>query len=180
MTGILVPFDGSKHSLKALHIACDLAEKYKDKVFLLYVVKVESSFNVSEVNKETQDIAENIIRKAAAKAKYRGVEYKVLDFEYGDPASSILACVKRHKPSTLVMGCRGLNADIAEILGTVSRTVFEHADCTCIAVKQLYHSSSAFVRLAFLVQTKNAAQICGQHFKFLYRNALFYLRISTS
>lgn len=135
MTGILVPFDGSKHSLKALHIACDLAEKYKNKVLLLYVVKVENSFNVSEVNNETQTIAETTTRKAAAKARYRGVEYKVLDFEYGDPASSILSCVKRHKPSTLVMGCRGLNADIAEILGTVSRTVFEHADCTCIAVK---------------------------------------------
>ena len=135
MTGILVPFDGSKHSLKALHVACDLAEKYKAKVYLLYVIKVESTFNASEVNRETYDIAESIISKAICKAKQRGIEYQILDFEYGDPASSILACVKRKKPNTLVMGCRGLNSDIAEILGTVSRTVFEHADCTCIAVK---------------------------------------------
>ncbi len=135
MTGILVPFDGSKHSLKALHVACDLAEKYKNRLFLLYIIQMDTPFKPSDVSIETHKHAQNIISKAATKAKHRQIEFKILEFEYGDPATGILAANKRMKPSTIVMGCRGLTATAAEIFGTASRTVFEHADCTCISVK---------------------------------------------
>lgn len=135
MTGILVPFDGSKHSLKALHVACDLAEKYENKLFLLYIIQLDAPCKTPDVSPETYKNAQTIIRKAAAKAKHRRVDYDILDFEYGDPATGILATSKRIKPSTIVMGCRGLTAADAEIFGTASRAVFEHAECTCISVK---------------------------------------------
>ncbi len=135
MTGILVPFDGSKHSLKALHVACDLAEKYENKLFFLYIIQLDAPFELSDVSPEAHKNAQTIIRKAAVKAKHRGVDFDILDFEYGDPAAGILAASKRIKPSTIVMGCRGLTAADAEIFGTASRAVFEHAECTCISVK---------------------------------------------
>ena len=53
MTGILVPFDGSKHSLKALHVACDLAEKYENKLFLLYIHSTRRPYKTSDVSPET-------------------------------------------------------------------------------------------------------------------------------
>ncbi len=135
MTGILVPFEGSKHSLKALHVACDLAEKYENKIFLLYIIQLDAPFELSNVSPEAHKNAQTIICKAAVKAKHRGVDFDILDFEYGDPAAGILAASKRIKPSTIVMGCRGLTAADAEIFGTASRAVFEHAECTCISVK---------------------------------------------
>ena len=38
MQTILVPVDGSAHALKALHIGCDLAEKYGGRIALLHVL----------------------------------------------------------------------------------------------------------------------------------------------
>jgi len=38
MNTILVPVDGSGHAMKALHIACDLAEKYNGRIALLHVI----------------------------------------------------------------------------------------------------------------------------------------------
>lgn len=38
MNTILVPVDGSSHAMKALHIACDLAEKYNGRIALLHVI----------------------------------------------------------------------------------------------------------------------------------------------
>ncbi len=135
MTGILVPFDGSKHSLKALHVACDLAEKYENKLFLLFVIQNEEAYSPLDEEDLIHKNGKSILLKAAQKAKQRHVDYEILDFEYGDPAKGILAACKRLSPSTLIMGCRGLNATEAEIFGTASRTVFEHATCTCISVK---------------------------------------------
>lgn len=135
MAGILVPFDGSKHSLKALHVACDLAEKYGTKLFLLYVIQHDGCFSPSDLHSQVHKDAQSILLKAAQKAKQRGVGYEIIEFEYGDPAKGILTAHDRLKPSTIVMGCRGLNATEAEIFGTASRTVFEHATCTCISVK---------------------------------------------
>ena len=39
MYKILVPIDGSDHALKALHIACDLAAKYKALIILLHIIR---------------------------------------------------------------------------------------------------------------------------------------------
>lgn len=38
MPALLVPVDGSVHALKALHVACDLADKYGGQVALLHVL----------------------------------------------------------------------------------------------------------------------------------------------
>lgn len=38
MSAILVPVDGSVHALKALHVACDLADKYGGRIALLHVL----------------------------------------------------------------------------------------------------------------------------------------------
>lgn len=116
-------------------VACDLAEKYENKLYLLYIIQLDAPCKTPDVSPETYKNAQTIIRKAAAKAKHRQVDFDILDFEYGDPATGILAASKRIKPSTIVMGCRGLTAADAEIFGTASRTVFEHAECTCISVK---------------------------------------------
>lgn len=130
MNKFLVPFDGSRHALKALHIACDLAEKYNGSLEVLYVILPA----VGEV-KPSYDEAEVILDIAREKLNARGLAKTSLKIEKGEPTETILVAIKSFKATTIVMGCRGRLDDEIEQFGSVSQEVFQRADCTCICVK---------------------------------------------
>lgn len=127
MSVILVPFDGSPHALKALHIAMDLTTKYKAPLVLVHVAAEKTE----ALLKDAQRI------KAVAEGKMRHRQVKPLAFEllFGAPADCILLTAKRHKATTIVMGCRGRVPDDRGMFGSVSQDVFRQAECTCISVK---------------------------------------------
>ena len=162
MHKILVPVDGSDHSLKALHIACDLATKYEACIVLLYVLANDKSATeilelaiaskfvpelqaqlqnsaerapepVSEVLNET--VGKQILKIAASRAKRVGVETQILAIAFGDPAENILSAHKLTGANTIVMGSRGGKWSTLSSFGSVSNKVFANADCTCISVK---------------------------------------------
>lgn len=136
MSNILVPFDGSKHSLKALHIACDLATKHKVKLSLLYVITGASQADLPlEKNSPLLIKALEVMKLARDKSNHWGAEFNVLEFEYGPAAEGILLAARKCGASTIVMGCRGLKPEDTDVFGTVSQAVFQQADCTCISVK---------------------------------------------
>lgn len=128
MSVILVPFDGSAHALKALHIAMDLTEKYKAPLVLVHVAGAEKA---EAQLPEVQRI------KAMAESKMRHRQVNPLAFEvvFGAAADCILLAAKRHKATTIVMGCRGQALDDRVMFGSVSQEVFREAGCTCISVK---------------------------------------------
>lgn len=161
MHTILVPTDGSGQAMKALHVACDLADKYGARIALLHILakgkpaqgflslEIAGAF-APEVRDRLQEAAsqsdpldtsllasvgESILAQAAARARRRGVEVEVLDMESGDPAETILVARKRVDANTIVMGCRGTGGGRGSSFGSVSNVVFERADCTCISVK---------------------------------------------
>ncbi len=127
MQNILVCFDGSKHALKALHIASDLAEKYGA---FLYVLEVLPSKQGG-----SEKLPSDHLGMARDKLKHRGIVNFKLETERGATLPAILLAVKRHKINTLLMGCRGKSSASAPQFGSVSEDVFREADCTCIAVK---------------------------------------------
>ncbi|MGI9388230.1 MAG: universal stress protein [Methyloligellaceae bacterium] len=162
MNTILVPVDGSDHALKALHIACDLAEKYGGGIALLHVLaKDRRADNIlglataktfgPKLNAALQETASKtpgkvpekllklvgnkILDLAASKVRRRGLEADVLEIATGDPADCILIAHKQTGASTIVMGCRGAGDSGTSSFGSVSRIVFEKATCTCLSVK---------------------------------------------
>ncbi len=162
MHKILVPVDGSDHSLKALHIACDLASKYDAQILLLYVLASDKSASqildlaiTSKFDPELQanlaNIAEQapgplseavneavgkqILKIAAGRTNRVGVETQILAIASGDPAENILTAHKLTGASTIVMGSRGGKWSTLSSFGSVSNKVFANADCTCISVK---------------------------------------------
>lgn len=162
MHKILVPIDGSQHALKALRIACDLAGKYDGHVLLLHVLDTQKSsvdllgldcaHGFTQTLRETLEQAtgtqkhpvpinvlksagNEILAQAEKRCRHQGVEASSLTLESGDPVETILMAYKRTDASTIVMGCRGSGAAGDPSFGSVSRTVFERADCTCISVK---------------------------------------------
>lgn len=162
MHTILVPVDGSDHALKALHIACDLAEKYGGRLALLHVLAEGRSASQllelasantfgRELTAALRQAAEKpagrvgpallkavgakILGQASARAGRRNVEVKILEMEQGEPAEAILVAQKRTGAGTIVMGCRGVGASNDSSFGSVSHRVFEKAGCTCVSVK---------------------------------------------
>lgn len=162
MNTILVPVDGSKHALKALHIACDLADKYNGRIVLLHVLaesrRADELIGLEVVNAlspklravlqeaavKTSDpvpqavletVGEKILDDAAARVVRRGLQADVLAMTSGDPAEDIISAHKRNGANTIVMGCRGGNAAKVSSIGSVSNTVIQTADCTCVVVK---------------------------------------------
>jgi len=162
MHGILVPVDGSDHALKALHIACDLAEKYGGKIALLHVLvegrqaadllglKVAKSFGpklrtaLQEAAAKTatpiplsllKTIGQQILDQAAERVQRRGLQSDSLDMTLDAPADAILAAQKRIGAGTIVMGCRGVSDAGGSSFGSVSNVVFAKAKCTCLSVK---------------------------------------------
>lgn len=162
MHAILVPVDGSAHALKALHIACDLAGKYGGRIALLHVLahgkqardllrlKIAKEFGTKitalleqAAKGPAQPLPEDVLRAvgekildaAAAKVRQRGLETATLAIETGDPSEGILIAARNAGANTIVMGCRGLSDTDTSSFGSVSNTVFQKADCTCISVK---------------------------------------------
>ena len=162
MHAILVPVDGSAHAAKALHIACDLAGKYGGRIALYHALARDKpardllrltaakSFGpkLTEALQQAAEsppqplpddmlraIGQKILEASAAKARQRGVEAETLSIETGDPSEGILVAARTAGANTIVMGCRGLSDTDASSFGSVSNTVFQKADCTCISVK---------------------------------------------
>lgn len=162
MNTILVPVDGSDHAMKALLIACDLAAKYDGRIALLHVMsagrgarevlalRIAESFDPALKTALRARVAAGdtalpvdlmkrigscILDRAAERVTRRGIEVKPLDLESGEAAESILIARTRTGASTIVMGCRGAGASDGSTFGSVSQTVFQRADCTCISVK---------------------------------------------
>ncbi len=162
MHKILVPVDGSDHSLKALHIACDLAHKYEAHVLLLYVLAIDKQVeeilelpiahqfnpelralleNANEIAPQTvsapliEMVGKQILKIAAGRANRVGIDTEILAIASGDPAENILMAHKLTGASTIVMGSRGGKWSTLSSFGSVSHKVFANADCTCISVK---------------------------------------------
>jgi nucleotide-binding universal stress UspA family protein len=158
---ILVPVDGTDHSMKALHIACDLADKYKARIILLHILtkgkkaqdildlaisgmldpklKVELR-NLADKGSDPlsigllKEIGKNILEIATGKVHRGGLETEVLAIAEGNAAENILIAHKLVAASTIVMGSRGIRGSTPEE-ASVSHTVFAKAECTCISVK---------------------------------------------
>ncbi|MDH3581086.1 MAG: universal stress protein [Hyphomicrobiales bacterium] len=160
MHTILVPFDGSGHALKALQIGCDLADKYGGRIALFHVLatdkraeellqlqaakeygaKITDALNKAAGEPPLADVllnavGEKILSLGAARARKRGLDAELLGIAKGDPAENILLAAQKAGANTIVMGCRGLSDKKAATFGSVSHTVFEKAECTCISVK---------------------------------------------
>lgn len=164
MAAVLVPVDGSVHALKALRIGGDLAEKYGGRLVLLHVLVPDRKAGrilalpiadalPLDITSHLKDAAgarggtpklaneilvavgERILEDAADRVRRRGLDVEVMPIDHGDPVESILVAARHSGANTIVMGCRGLSDDRAQGFGSVSREVFQRADCTCISVK---------------------------------------------
>lgn len=130
---IVVCYDGSDHSKKALEIAVDLAKRYGAEIIVITVVDIASSTDPSVI-KIAEDAAGQISSEASEKLSKEGIEHSSI-IRHGDPGVEIVKAAEENKADLIVVGSRGLLTLRRLILGSVSRKVINKSKIPVLVVK---------------------------------------------
>ena len=150
---ILVPFDTSELSIKALEKAIELCTVNQTQIFILHVIneiplpihfsKIESKNNevtisplVNKIHNEIKN--EMIVILKDVKNKYS--EYNIsitTEIKIGDPAEIIIDFTNQNNIDLIVMGSIGHKgiSGMFRKLGSVARKVAEEVDCALLIVR---------------------------------------------
>ena len=146
---ILVPLDGSKHSMRALENAVQIAKKCDGKITLIHVYSVlrvgvvpmamaePVALPPEMVNKLAEAVREagsSILEDAKKKVEAEGVQSQTLLRE-GHVVEEILRAAKEEDIDLIVIGARGLSTLKEIFLGSVSHGVALHAPCPVLLMK---------------------------------------------
>ena len=140
MKNILVPYEGSTLSKKALGLAKDIARNFTADLTILMVIPVyypinDSVFagaavtNYQEIVKTLKQQGEKELKKVVEKCREEGTKasYKIV---HDDISNAILNQAKKSKTDMIIMGSRRLTGvSSLKRLGSTARHVSEHAEC---------------------------------------------------
>lgn len=147
---ILVPYDNSKYSKKALIEAIGIAEEFGSELHIINVISVPTDQSPTiiqdKVNKNLKKLDRNILRSQMTHAnkilqekmkacKRYGVNVSC-DVIPGRPVESILKFARENKIDLIVIGSRGLTRlNKLMALGSVSRRIAEEAKCPVMIIR---------------------------------------------
>jgi nucleotide-binding universal stress UspA family protein len=142
---ILVPFDGSKNALEALHVAIGLAKALQEKLVVLNVQpefktpNVKRFFSEEDVLEYQNQLFHEVTDSIEQELKNSGLDYEIR-LRVGDVKEQILleatpsdefneSGCSVYGVRMIVMGSRGMNPMLGGILGSVSYGIVNAAPC---------------------------------------------------
>lgn len=151
---ILVPLDGSEHSLRALEIAIQIAKKFDGKITLIHVYSVTirpvimpepttltppmipamTPAEVSKAVEATRKAGASILTDGEQKVKAEEVQVETTLRE-GHTVQEIIRTAKEGKFDLIVIGGRGISKIRELLLGSVTDGVIHHAPCPVLVIK---------------------------------------------
>ena len=150
LTRILVPYDGSKYSVKALTRAMELARNFDSEIFLFTVVYVNyisppGMLGLVKTKSEKETIkkwkklvrtdAENTLKLVVKRCEEKGISISYIVTQ-GNIADEILKFAKRKRISLIVIGSQGLHGiKKLKTLGSTSRKISEQAKCPVLLIR---------------------------------------------
>ncbi len=122
---ILVPFDGSADSMKALDLAIDFAQRYGSTIVVLHV--------------KSPGEADNVLEKARQALEKAGVNYKVIEKTVDPNRTSVPHEIVKEASEgiydAVILGARGKTLEADYSLGSVATAVVVNAPVTVIVVR---------------------------------------------
>ncbi len=142
ITNILVPFDGSKYSVKAFNSALDIAKKQNAKINVLTCLEkenvgawyVDNRVN-KQIVKDAKKFAMNFLTKLKNKAEKTGVSVSINVLETKSISKQILNFANSKKINLIVIGSHGQSGFNQFLLGSVSNAVSQSAKCPVLIIK---------------------------------------------
>ena len=137
MERIVVGFDGSEHSRKALERAADIANGATIAVVCSADVSKlmrDPAGGASPVDPADAEARTNALADARKFVEGRGVEAVFIE-GHGNAADVIVQEAEESGADLIVVGTRGLNAAKRLFMGSVSTNVVHHAPCDVLVVR---------------------------------------------
>ena len=151
---ILVPLDGSEHSLKALEIAIQITKRFEGKITAMHVYSISARpiimseptsltppnvpimvpRDVGKLVEATRKAGNIILADGENKGKAAGVQIERL-LKEGHTVEEILKTAKEGEFDLIVMGARGVSKIREILLGSVSDGVTRNAPCPVLVTK---------------------------------------------
>ncbi len=132
---ILLPVDGSVHSLRAVHEAAAFAKIFKAEILLLHCNEVFPNLKMKEdYVREVTEHANRVLGPARDILQDNGIRYmeRVVDHA---PTEAISDLAEREKVDMIVMATRGANPLQGLLLGSVTQRVLKTAPCRVLVVR---------------------------------------------
>jgi len=137
MKRIVVGFDGSEHSRKALERAADISNGATVAVVCAADVSRlmrDPAGGASAIDPAEAEERANALAEARKYLEGRGIEGVYVEGT-GHPADVLVEEAEESGADLIVVGTRGLNAAKRLLMGSVSSTVVHHAPCDVLVVR---------------------------------------------
>jgi len=142
---IMVAFDTSKDSVKAVEFGCSLAKKYESTLLIVHVystafpaysgvapMPIPEYEGIAELSKER---ARAILADGIELAEARGVKAEGELLEANSTVQAILEFAASEKVDLIIVGTRGMTGFKKLILGSVSNGLVNHSECPVLVVR---------------------------------------------
>lgn len=135
---LLVPYDGSESSKKALKRACELSKADGAEVSVLYVIpryeEMVGFFKTEAIKKSLYQEAEKIVGAAKKLASELGVQIKAI-VQDGHAGDKIVEIANTMMHDLIVVGTHGWSGMDKAIMGSTVERVIAHASCPILIAK---------------------------------------------
>jgi nucleotide-binding universal stress UspA family protein len=149
----LVPLDGSKHSLKALNVAVDVAKRFGGKLTLVHVystvvvptflpkpsvttghMPIMAAEDETRLIEAARRVGRRILDDGVEEARAGQVEVES-SLREGHTVEEITKLARDGGFELIVMGARGVSHVREMFLGSASDGVIHHAECPVLVIK---------------------------------------------
>ncbi len=133
---LLVGYDGSPQSEKAVDVAFSLAESLDATVLVFAVARPSEPSTSVELQAVLDDAKEHFeegFKKILEKARSRNIEVKT-DIAVGHPAEQVIHRAEVDGIDLIILGRRGRSVISRMVLGSVSERALRYAHCPVMVV----------------------------------------------
>lgn len=142
ITKILVPVDGSQHSLKAFRAALDIAKNKNAKIHVLTCLEKEDvgawyidKRTNKKIMSDAKKFAKGFVSKLEKPASDANVPISFTVLETKSTSNQIITFSNSHKIDLIVIGSHGRSGFNKFLLGSVSNKVSQMAKCPVMIIK---------------------------------------------
>jgi nucleotide-binding universal stress UspA family protein len=139
---ILVGYDGSENSKRALRKAIELAKVLGSEVRLVavedtigYVPSLAGVVYPPNMRRSLLEQGNALLKEAMNLMREAGITNVSGSVKEGSPADVILAYASDYKADLIVLGRRGIRGIERFLMGSVSSAVVSHSECDVLVVK---------------------------------------------
>lgn len=140
---ILVPFDNSKHAVRAFGHALDLAKKYGSSILVITVTDENQTMQwlndtpsrQKSVNRSRNSEFKRIFKTLEVHAAKFQIHFEAMILESNTIAESIISFATKKSIDYIVMGTHGNGMVKEMMLGRISTSIALNAHCPVVLVK---------------------------------------------